>query len=95
MENLCCFISGTSQNLLFDIIPSVMQQHENIEVVDSISGCGVSNSIVQLAVGLLLSEGMINKTYFNEERVVYSARISSETGKPNIDGIKIYYKGNE
>lgn len=79
MEDLCCFIPGISQNLLFDIIPSVTQKHENIEVVDGISGSEEANSIVQLAVGHLLSEGKKNKSFINEERVVYSARISSET----------------
>jgi len=37
MEPLRCLISDIPQNILSDIVLSIVQQHENIEVVDRIS----------------------------------------------------------
>ena len=38
METLRCLISDIPQKLLSDIILGITQQHENIEVVDRVSG---------------------------------------------------------
>jgi len=48
METLRCLISGIPQNLLSDIVLSIVQQHENIEVVERISDSKELDSILKL-----------------------------------------------
>lgn len=43
---------------------------------------------VQLAVGLLLAEGKMEKIVISQGNVIYSARIPSETRGSSNDGIK-------
>jgi hypothetical protein len=47
VETLRCLISDIPQKLLSDIVVSITQQHENIEVVDRVSGSKELNSVLK------------------------------------------------